>query len=111
SARRSWRGWVASTPTPAPPPADCDRRPLPPPAARLGDETQIPAATVVIAGAPADVDALAGTSFAATLPPPVRHATLDIGLRSLPNSRRLVAFGVDKPLYFSVHSAVAQLAP
>jgi phytoene dehydrogenase-like protein len=80
-------------------------------AVRLADGTQIPAATVVIAGAPADVDALAGTSFAATLPPPVRHATLDIGLRSLPNSRRLVAFGVDQPLYFSVHSAVARLAP
>ena len=80
-------------------------------AVRLADGTLIPAAAVVITGAPSDVDALAGTSFAARLPPPVRHATLDIGLRSLPNPRRLVAFGVDKPLYFSVHSAVARLAP
>jgi phytoene dehydrogenase-like protein len=80
-------------------------------AVRLADGTRLPAAAVVVTGAPSDVDALTGTSFAATLPPPVRHATLDIGLRSLPNPRRLVAFGVDKPLYFSVHSAVARLAP
>jgi phytoene dehydrogenase-like protein len=80
-------------------------------AVRLANGTLISAGTVVIAGAPVDVDALAGTSFATTLPPPVRHATLDIGLRSLPNPRRLVAFGVDQPLYFSVHSAVARLAP
>ena len=39
------------------------------------------------------------------------NSTLDIGLRSLPNPRRLVAFGVDQPTYFSVHSAVAKLAP
>jgi phytoene dehydrogenase-like protein len=80
-------------------------------AVRLADDTLLPAAAVVVTGAPSDVDALTGSSFAATLPPPVRHATLDIGLRSLPNPRRLVAFGVDEPLYFSVHSAVARLAP
>ena len=80
-------------------------------AVRLADGRRLPAAAVVVTGAPSDVDALTGTSFAATLPPAVRHATLDIGLRSLPNSRRLVAFGVDEPLYFSVHSAVARLAP
>ena len=78
---------------------------------RLGDGTTLPASTIVVTGSPSDVDALAGTSFAAMLPPPVRHATLDIALRTLPNPRRLVAFGVDRPLYFSVHSAVAKLAP
>jgi phytoene dehydrogenase-like protein len=80
-------------------------------AVRLADGSLLPAAAVVVTGAPSEVDALTGTSFATTLPPPVRHATLDIGLRSLPNPRRLVAFGVDEPLYFSVHSAVARLAP
>jgi hypothetical protein len=45
------------------------------------------------------------------LPPPVRVATLDVALRSLPKPRHTVAFGVDVPLYFSVHSALARLAP
>jgi len=80
-------------------------------AVRLADGTLLPSAAVIVTGSPADVDALAGTSFSTTLPPPVRHATLDIALRSLPNPKRLVAFGVDQPLYFSVHSAVAKLAP
>ena len=80
-------------------------------AVRLSDGRLLPADAVVVTGAPSDVDALTGSSFASTLPSPVRHATLDIGLRSLPNPRRLVAFGVDEPLYFSVHSAVAHLAP
>jgi phytoene dehydrogenase-like protein len=77
----------------------------------LADGTRIAADAVIITGAPADVDALANTTFAAELPPPVRLATLDIALRSLPNRRRLVAFGVDAPVYFSVHSAAASLAP
>jgi phytoene dehydrogenase-like protein len=78
---------------------------------RLADGTVLAASSVIVTGGPADVDALAGTSFIRTLAPPVRHATLDIALRALPNARRLVAFGVDRPLYFSVHSAVAKLAP
>lgn len=42
---------------------------------------------------------------------PVRAATLDIGLSRLPNPRYPFALGIDEPLYFSVHSAYAQLAP
>jgi phytoene dehydrogenase-like protein len=42
---------------------------------------------------------------------PVRAACLDLGLRSLPSPRRLFALGLDAPLYYSVHSAVANLAP
>ncbi len=80
-------------------------------AVRLSDGTALAASSVIATGSPSDVDALTGTSFATALPPPVRHATLDIGLRALPNPRRLVAFGVDRPVYFSVHSAVAKLAP
>jgi phytoene dehydrogenase-like protein len=41
----------------------------------------------------------------------VRAATLDLGLRRLPRPQALVAFGLARPLYFSVHSAVARLAP
>jgi len=80
-------------------------------AVRLADRTVVPASAVIVTGAPADVDALTGTTFVATLPPPVRVATLDLALRSLTEPKRLVAFGVDEPLYFSVHSAVARLAP
>jgi len=42
---------------------------------------------------------------------PVRAACLDVALRYLPRPRALYAFGVDRPLYLSVHSASARLAP
>jgi phytoene dehydrogenase-like protein len=42
---------------------------------------------------------------------PVEAACLDLALRSLPQPSRLFALGVDRPLYFSVHSSVAHLAP
>ena len=42
---------------------------------------------------------------------PVKAACLDLGLRRLPNPRRLFVVGIDRPLYFSVHSASARLAP
>ncbi|HYB99139.1 MAG TPA: FAD-dependent oxidoreductase [Candidatus Limnocylindrales bacterium] len=42
---------------------------------------------------------------------PVKAACLDLGLETLPNPRALFALGVDRPLYFSVHSASAKLAP
>lgn len=42
---------------------------------------------------------------------PVRAATLDVGLTDLPNPHYPFALGIEEPLYFSVHSAYAQLAP
>ncbi len=42
---------------------------------------------------------------------PVRAATLDLGLRRLPRPDRRVVFGVDEPLYLSVHTPSAALAP
>ena len=42
---------------------------------------------------------------------PVRAATLELGLRRLPDPKIRFALGIDKPLYFSVHSAYARLAP
>jgi phytoene dehydrogenase-like protein len=42
---------------------------------------------------------------------PVKAACLDLGLRRLPDPRRLFVVGIDEPLYFSVHSASAKLAP
>jgi phytoene dehydrogenase-like protein len=41
---------------------------------------------------------------------PTHAACLDLGLTDLPHPERLVAFGLDEPTYFSVHSAVARLA-
>lgn len=42
---------------------------------------------------------------------PVRAACLDVALKYLPKPKRTFALGVDRPLYFSVHSAAARLAP
>ncbi|MCU0878316.1 MAG: FAD-dependent oxidoreductase, partial [Pirellulaceae bacterium] len=42
---------------------------------------------------------------------PVRAACLDVALAKLPRPQHRFALGVDQPLYFSVHSAAAQLAP
>ena len=42
---------------------------------------------------------------------PVRAACLDVALNRLPRPDRCVAFDLDRPLYFSVHSASARLAP
>jgi len=42
---------------------------------------------------------------------PVEATCLDVALSSLPMPRNLFALGIDKPTYFSVHSAAAQLTP
>jgi phytoene dehydrogenase-like protein len=42
---------------------------------------------------------------------PVKAACLDLGLRRLPRPRHRAVFGVPRPLYASVHSATARLAP
>jgi phytoene dehydrogenase-like protein len=41
----------------------------------------------------------------------VKAACLDIALEQLPKPKALYAFGIDRPLYLSVHSAAARLAP
>lgn len=42
---------------------------------------------------------------------PVQAACLDLGLRSLPQPNAIFTLGIDRPLYFSVHSASARLGP
>ena len=42
---------------------------------------------------------------------PVTAACLDVALSSLPQPHACFALGIDQPLYFSVHSAAAKLAP
>ncbi len=67
------------------------------------------ASGIILAVPPASVEKLTG----ARLPNlrPVRVACLDIGLSALPDNAANFGLGVDRPLYFSVHSASAKLAP
>ena len=82
---------------------------------RLADGSTLTATAVIITGSPADAAALVQSSDIlrqwADTAIPVKAACLDIGLARLPRPRALFALGIDCPLYFSVHSAVAKLGP
>ena len=72
--------------------------------------TRIPAETVLLAVDPSTARELAPdldwpTSSAVTA------ACLDVALSKLPEPRNTFALGIDKPLYYSVHSKWAQLTP
>ncbi|WP_437966643.1 FAD-dependent oxidoreductase [Sorangium sp. So ce260] len=76
---------------------------------RLGAGAVLLAASPRAAAALApDVPALAAYAERAV---PVRAACLDVALSRLPRPRSRVALGIDRPLYLSLHSAVARLAP
>jgi phytoene dehydrogenase-like protein len=84
----------------------------------LSDKTQVSAKIVVIAAGPKDAYNLLDDqerpeilSKAAKEAKPIRMVCLDVALSSLPDKDALFALGVDSPLYFSVHSANAKLAP
>ena len=84
----------------------------------LSDKTRVSAKVVVIAAGPNDAYNLFDDkerpevlAKAAKEAKPVRMACLDVALSSLPDKDALFALGVDRPLYFSVHSAHAKLAP
>jgi phytoene dehydrogenase-like protein len=72
--------------------------------------TRIPAETVLLA-----VDPVTARELAPDLDWPatsaVTAACLDIALSKLPEPRNTFALGIDKPLYYSVHSKWAQLTP
>ena len=55
-----------------------------------------------------DISALSEWKAAAT---PVRAACLDLALERLPRPGANFVLGIDRPLYLSVHSAYAELAP
>jgi phytoene dehydrogenase-like protein len=81
----------------------------------LADGTKIQARAVILAVSPAAASALLPASvelaaYAKELVP-VRVSCLDVALASLPHRRALFALGVDRPLYASVHTASARLAP
>lgn len=83
---------------------------------RLADGTVRAADAVVVAGSPADVAALvpgdAVLAREAAEAIPVKAASLELGLASLPRPDASFALGVDGPWYVSVHSvSAAGLAP
>jgi phytoene dehydrogenase-like protein len=67
------------------------------------------ASGVIVAVPPASVEKLTGVTFPDLRP--VRVACLDLGLSSLRDNAATFGLGLDQPLYFSVHSAAAKLAP
>lgn len=64
---------------------------------------------IVLAVPPTAVERITGRSLPAMSP--VRVACLDLGLRALPRGAARIALALDRPLYLSVHSVVAKLAP
>ena len=85
---------------------------------KLSDQSQVSAKVLVIATGPHEADALfqdgekpEALSNAVKEAKPIRMACLDVALRSLPQKDALFALGIDSPLYFSIHSASAELAP
>jgi phytoene dehydrogenase-like protein len=83
---------------------------------RLANSSFIPASAVVITGSPEEAVALLPkdqTPLHARVKTaiPIKAACLDVGLSHLPRSHARFALGIDQPLYFSVHSAVAKLGP
>jgi phytoene dehydrogenase-like protein len=84
----------------------------------LSDRSKVSAKVLVIATGPREADALfhdgekpEALSNAVKEAKPIRLACLDVALSSLPEKDALFALGIDSPLYFSVHSASAELAP
>jgi phytoene dehydrogenase-like protein len=73
---------------------------------------RLPAETVLLAVDPATAADLAGEPgerWAQAVP--VEAACLDVALKTLPNPKNVFALGIDRPLYYSVHSRFAQLTP
>ncbi len=85
--------------------------------ARLANGMLHPASAVLLATDPETASALvtdgahnilSGWSVQSV---PVRVACFDVALRHVPKPQHLYALGIDCPLYYSVHSAWAKLAP
>lgn len=71
---------------------------------------RIPAGTVLLAVSPSAARAMTG-GFDWPEMKPVTVACLDVALSKLPAPRQTFAIGIDRPLYFSVHSRWAHLTP
>jgi phytoene dehydrogenase-like protein len=86
-------------------------------AVRLTDGSVCQTTAVVLAINPKAASQLVGSSYSTTLhrwvntATPVQAACLDVALDRLPCPGNLFALGIDQPVYLSVHSAYAKLAP
>lgn len=84
---------------------------------RLADGEELRSGVAILAVAPHEacrlLDLLGGSPLArwSASRIPVRAACLDVALDRLPRPKQTFAFGMDRPLYYSVHSDVARLAP
>jgi phytoene dehydrogenase-like protein len=84
---------------------------------KLADGALHTASAVIVAASPAEVCELIEDGEQTALGQwartaiPVKAACLDVALARLPQPQATFALGIDQPLYFSVHSAVAKLAP
>lgn len=80
---------------------------------RLANGRPVLARSVVLAGlSPRDTATLLDLpALAEQAGEPVHTACLDVALSRLPDPRRTFVYGVDEPVYLSVFSAVARLAP
>jgi glycine/D-amino acid oxidase-like deaminating enzyme len=76
---------------------------------QLADGRRLACETTVLAVPPEIVENLTGIRLTGCFP--VRLASLDIGLRTVPRQAARFALGLDRVLYFSMHSAAAALAP
>jgi phytoene dehydrogenase-like protein len=63
---------------------------------------------IVLAVPPQSVEKLTGARFDIR---PVRAACLDLALSAMPQGAATFGLGIDRPFYYSVHSAAAKLAP
>ncbi len=76
--------------------------------------SELNAREIVLAVPPAEAVRLTGSAqlkrWAGTLTP-IRAAVLDLALRELPRPRSTFALGIDRPVYYSVHSGAAKLGP
>jgi phytoene dehydrogenase-like protein len=78
----------------------------------LGDGTRLATRKVVLAVDPGTARALLAPVGATVRPTtPVRAAVLDLALERLPNPEGRFVMSLDRPLYLSVHSLAARLAP
>jgi phytoene dehydrogenase-like protein len=86
-------------------------------AVRLADGRRFEVDAAILAVPPRQASALVNGGQHAALHDwaaravPVRAASLDVGLRRLPSPDAWFAVGLDRPLYLSVHSKWARLAP
>ncbi len=84
---------------------------------RLSDGRRFECSTVVIAASPNIAAELLEDGQRSSLARwadeliPVKAACLDVLLKYLPKPKATFALGIDRPLYLSVHSATAELAP